>query len=480
MIYGTNIIAVLLIFTVQFFVIFTRLITMQLIIDIIQSLSNTELADLKKEVAVKNSLPYQILQEYVHTNGKALEKEIITKFNTSKTTFNKSCTQSKEILIDLLAKQIRTDFDIIILVRRFLYTGLYSTAEKLITDLEKEYEQKQQWQLLELLYIESYRLCHITGNAKKLESFSVKRNSNSVRLQSYITLSGSILRELICLEGFKLKPSVNNYFSTLVQLGKQTEKLNHYTLNLNSLTLQNLYLSRFTNQTKELAIVNQQIENLYKHKSQYLQFNTKLIAINTHINYLSQLVTPTNPNILAKKTLVELNTLGVFVASNLCYALCEYNLYTMQFKDLNFWLSKLENYKDESKFTLFYNCIKAIKHFVNDQWQEFKKEVAVFYSKSDNQNFPDMEVVLRLLELLLIKKQKDLELLEYKAEALRLFMTRNLSKERYTYEWAILNYFKKKNAKSQDVFDLINVIDKSAYYNILFLKQLILQHLKEF
>lgn len=453
---------------------------MQLIIDIIQSLSNTELEVLKKEATVKHTLPYQIIYEYLNTIGKATEKEIITKLKISKPTFNKSCTQSKEILLELLAKQTHTDFDTIFLVRRFLFNGLFDVAEKLIADLEKEYEGKQQWQLLELLYIEGYRLCHIKGNLNKLEQFSVKRNFNSLRLQTYIALSGFILKELIRLEGFKIKPSINNYYEQLQQLSKQTKKLNHYTLILNSLTLQNLYLSRFTNQTNELAILNNEIKQLYTKKAQYLQTNTRLIAINTHINYLSQLVTSTNPNSLAKKTLVDLNTLGVFVASNLCYALCEYNLYTLQFKDLNFWLAKLENYKDESKFNLFYNCIKAIKHFVNEQWQDFKKEVAIFYSKSDNKNFPDMEVVLRLLELLLIKKHKDIELLEYKAEALRLFMTRNLSKERYTYEWAILNYFKKKNTKPEDISELITVIDKSAYYNILFLKQLIVQYLKEF
>lgn len=450
---------------------------MQVLTDIIGALTEDEKAYALAKARHKTSLPHRLLAGLLAAKDIHTVKHIQSALKVSKPTLAKLGTQAKDILIDLVSCCQQTDFDGIAFIRQMLFRGKTELALKLAGDAEKQYEEKQLWQHLELLYIEAYRYCQITGNQKLLESYIARRSRNAARLDKYITLSGLLIRELVRLEGFKLKPTVRDYFSQLKKLEKQAVQLGHYTLIANVYTLQYLYLMRFTTGKAAVAEVVSHIEKLYRQKSRYVQDNTRLIAVNSHLNFLSQYITKEDPNAAARRILPDMEKMGTFVASNLCYAMCEYNLHVFNFKLLDKWLQKLEQYKDEGKFRLFVHAVNAARHFAKQQFGLFKKDLDVFFADAANHNFPDTEVQLRLLELILLRKQGDGELLGYKTEALRQFMTRHVSKERYYYEWVILNLFKKKNAGAVDVSKVLKELGRSPHYNILFLKELLHRNL---
>lgn len=452
---------------------------MQILTDIIGALTAEEKAYAAAEAMHKASLPHRLLAELLSGPEAGSVKHMQARLKVSKATFAKLGTQAKDLLIELVSRCQQTDFDGIAFIRQLLFRGKTELALKLLSDAEKQYEEKQQWQHLELLYIEAYRYCQITGNQKLLESYIGRRSRNAQRLNRYIELSGLIIRELVRLEGFKLKPTVRDYFSQLRKLEKQVVQLGHYTLIANVYTLQYLYLMRFTTGKAAVATVVSHIEKLYKQKSRYVQDNTRLIAINSHLNFLSQYITRQNPNAAARRILPDMEKMGSFVVSNLCYAMCEYNLHMFNFKALDEWLQRLEQYKDEGKFRLFVHAVNAARHFARNQFGLFKKDLDLFFADAGNHNFPDTEVQLRLLELILLKQQGDAELLGYKAEALRQFMTRHVSKERYYYEWLILGLFKKKKASDADVSMVLKALDRSPHYNILFLRELLYRNLMQ-
>lgn len=450
---------------------------MQVLTDIIGALTADEKAYVLEEVKHRTSLPHRLLAELLGRDDAGAVKHIQAALKVSAPTLAKLGTQAKDLLIELVSRCQQTDFDGIALIRQMLFRGKTELALKMAADAEKQCEEKQLWQHLELLYIETYRYCQITGNQKLLESYIARRSRNAARLDKYIALSGLLIRELVRLEGFKLKPTVRDYFSQLKKLEKQAVQLGHYTLIANVYTLQYLYLMRFTTGKAAVAEVVSRIEKLYKQKSRYVQNNTRLIAINSHLNFLSQYITRQDPNAAARRILPDMEKMGTFVASNLCYAMCEYNLHVFNFKLLDEWLQKLEKYKDEGKFRLFVHAVNAARHFAKQQFGLFKKDLDLFFADAANHNFPDTEVQLRLLELILLKKQGDEDLLSYKTEALRQFMTRHVSKERYYYEWTILNLFKKKKAGAADVSKVLKALGQSPHYNILFLKELLHRNL---
>jgi hypothetical protein len=72
--------------------------------------------------------------------------------------------------------------------------------------------------------------------------------------------------------------------------------------------------------------------------------------------------------------------------------------------------------------------------------------------------------MLRMLELMVIRIQKDEFLFESRLQALRVYMNRNLNKTRYAEEFMLLNCMANPSLKRNR--GLILQLKDSAYYNI--------------
>ncbi|HVA98652.1 MAG TPA: hypothetical protein VNG53_07125 [Bacteroidia bacterium] len=404
------------------------------------------------------------------------EKELIRNLKTTKKNYHKTCTIAKDFLQVRLADICQTPFDEIYVLQKLLLIGEYSAASKIYVALEKKYLQQQAWSLLDVLYIEGFRMCHILGDTKKMQLISVKRSKNAKRQAEYVILYSDIMIEMVHLEGFKMRNlQVEKYTQKLQQLYQRATAINHHILIHNALHLQYSLTMRYTdNPEKAFSIIkkiNTNVDNYQKGISPI----TKAIAQNNHINFLTIYAGFGSPVLYAEKTKKTIHYAGQWAFANLCYSMTEFHLFEKNMKAANEWLQLVENTEDRSKFSQYSYLLLAIKKFIEKDISAFRKSIAHFYKNPAHLGFPDMEVCVRILELLLFFREKNIFSFQSKAASLRVYMDRNLNKERYNEDRKMLQLLVKsyESANRKEYLKQLEPLHKSAYRNVRFISKLI-------
>jgi hypothetical protein len=399
------------------------------------------------------------------------DKKIIASLGISANTFNKISTQAKDYFLDTLRKETETPFDGIYVIQKIIFTGEIEFAQKLLNEKEKELEKKQLWLLLEVLYIEASRIYYTTGNLPASLKLADKRDKNSARLAKYISLNSKILNEMVRLEGFKnRKPDLKAYTVTIEKLIKEAYQLNHHVLIHNALHLNYMFASRNFQKAKLVHKIILDMQANMKKFGGVMHPFSKAIIQNTYLNFLTIYNGFGNPEEYVRDVKKSIYAAGKVAGANMCYAMLEYNLYEENIPRILKWLDELELIEDNSKFRQYKHIILAIKAFIENDVATFKKHFSEFYTDVSHLDFPDMEVNLRLIELLILSATKDEYLLESKISALKKYMSRNVNKERYHEERKILLLIEKSiydssTLKSAD----LERLSKSDYRNIVFL-----------
>jgi hypothetical protein len=406
-------------------------------------------------------------------NEKDSEKEIQQQLKISTNTFNKINSQVKDFLFDALGKNVETSFDGIYVIQKIIFSGEIDFARKLVNEKEKEFEQKQLWMHLEVLYVEASRIFYNTGSLSESLKLAEKRNKNSKRLAAYINLNSGIINEMIRLEGFKnRKPDTRVYQKKLIAIKKEAYKLGHHVLIHNALHLNYLFISRyFQNAGAVHEIILEMQGNKRKFEFAMHPFS-KAIINNTHLNFLTIYNGFGNPEQFAGKWKKGIYAAGKVAGANMCYAILEFYLYEKNIPKVMEWMKELEKIEDNSKFRQYKHIILAIKAFIENDDRLFKKHFSEFYNDRSHLDFPDMEVNLRIIELLILSQGRDDYLVESKISALRKYMSRNINKDRYHEEKKLLLLIEKSaSGKTASIVTELNLLLRSRYRNIVFLAE---------
>lgn len=405
--------------------------------------------------------------------GKGLRPQIERELSTTPSTFNKACTEAKHELIEEVKKLTNTPFDDIYLLKTLVLAGHFSAAQKYAAQLEKLFETKQQWQHLELLHIEVSRLCQATGDLKLTATLSQKRIRNATRLRVFIELSTELNKLLFEFEVYEKKKLPTKFVRQLKLILKKTQQLGHFTLIHNALQLQYLYYSRYTN---DHALAKKFAGEIYKNREKHkenLNEITSVLALNAYLNCLF-IYNGRVPEQLVDELKDHINVAGKHAEVNFYYAYMDHLLFEGRSKELNEMLRSV-HLDDNTKFTVYRHSIEALKYFSEENYAAFRESTNIFYKDTSRLDFPEVECMLRIVEIIwLIAEAKEEDAL-YKLNSLRVFIGRNLS-ERFLYEKEMVSMLTKyvnKRMKPAPWKTYLDHLQKASYRNISFLGRLL-------
>jgi hypothetical protein len=403
------------------------------------------------------------------------EKRLMAALDTTANTFHKTCTLAKNILIEYIGKEINTGFDEIFIIKELANRMQTVPAIRYYNYLEKEYENIQNWQALELLCIEGTRLSHISGDITKARAVAKKRLANSVRLFDFINLSVELNTHLLTLESFSNRKPSPDFLKNITGLNKKTEQLGHAALVHNSLNLLFLYYSRHSDLDARVAEIAERIRDNAEKNQHKLSGTRYYLAMNTYVIFLTIYAGFGEPEKYAQQLKKKIKGEGNIALANLCYAMLEYCIHTFSKKETDAWLTELDKADDRSKFSQYRYGILAMRDFSENDLKGFKENLKRFYSDPSYSGFPDMETTLRILELLMMLQEKAFYLAETKLNSLRVYMDRNLDKKRYAQERIIMQAIAAyvKNQSAEKVHRALLPLQNSSYRNIRFLAEML-------
>src|ERR1043165_8264989 len=140
----------------------------QSLLGIIDAGMRSELRDqCRKDRSLKSKLILELL-----SNNEPDERRIREKYGISAGTLQKTLSLVKDHLWNFMRSRTDSPYDDVFLLRKLLLAGEISSGAKVIRSLEKEYEARQLWHQLDLLYVEGFRLAQITGDEKLIREFA--------------------------------------------------------------------------------------------------------------------------------------------------------------------------------------------------------------------------------------------------------------------------------------------------------------------
>jgi plasmid maintenance system antidote protein VapI len=434
--------------------------------------SKNDLADFEKKCRNADNLAGRLLLMKI-SHPAWTENKIIAALGVSANTFNKVCTQAKDLLLKELSKRSETPFDEIYVVQKLILNGEPLFAQKLLNELEKEIEKKQLWLQLETLYIEASRVCYINGDLNGSVALGKKRDANAARLAKYIHLNSNIVNEMIRLEGFKnRKPDEKKYRATISLLRKEAFAINHHVLIHNTLHLDYMYTSRFLHDPQLVQKIILEMQQNAKKFNAAMNPLSKAIIKNTFLNFLTIYNGFGDPEKYIPDLKRHIEHAGNAAKANMCYAMLEYYLYQENIPKVMEWLEELKKEEDNSKYRQYKHIVFAIKSFLEEDTASFKSYFNSFYSDASHLDYPDMEVNLRIIELLMLMNNSDDYLLESKITALKKYMSRNVNKDRYSEERKIILLIEKNaSGTGKTIAADLKQLANSNYRNIVFLEK---------
>lgn len=401
---------------------------------------------------------------------KADKKTLAVQLKTNAGTLNKVCTQAKQELIAEMKKFADNPYGDIYLLKSLVIQGHFVPARKLLFQLEKNFENKQQWQHLELLYIEGARFCQATGDLSLSKLLAARRVKNVKRLAAFIELSADLNNLLFEFEVYEYKKLSSAFLDKLKSLHKKADRCGHFTLIHNALQLQYLFYSRYTNDHRKVAELATAV---FKNRKEYLKRLNEIaavLALNTYANYIS-LYNGEFTASLVKQVLKDIGLAGKHALFNFYYALSEYYLFEKRFDELTSLMQETETLTDNSKFNVYRTGLLAMRSFEEGQMEQFRKYTGQFYTDAGRLDFPETECFLRILEVLKLLSDKKLDDALYKLNSLRVFIDRNLN-HRHIYERNLVSFLTrvaKETVKESEMKSFLLSLSESPYRNIRYL-----------
>jgi hypothetical protein len=279
---------------------------------------------------------------------------------------------------------------------------------------------------------------------------------------------GQVMVEMLGVERFEKRgENPLDYLNRAEHLYQEAKQVGHHVVIHNALNTIYMIYARYFNEPEKtwqtIQLVNENRKRFAKIMNPLTKATTKI----TTINFLSIYEGFGNPEDLIADCEATIDLGGVLARVNFYYSLLGYYLTEERLDRVNHYLGLLEQVEDTTKFHQYKAIIMAIKAFIEDNEEQYQYWFNQFYDDPTHVDFPDMECMLRILELVTLYKPKSMMLYRSRLQALRVYMNRNLNKDRYFEEHSIINFLShpEKENNQQQLLTLQN----SYYRNVRFL-----------
>lgn len=441
-------------------------------------MSSEALANLKQSVSQGNSLSDKIIYRILK-NNKITRNDMMQRYGIKEATLKKTLTLIKDRLWEMNALYITTPYDDGYVLRKLLLSGKVKTGERYYYSLQKESELRQEWSKLDTLYTEGARIAQITGDDKLAVQISEKRKANAARLYQFTLLYSDIITEMIRLEGYVIrKPDLQAYAARLDELEHRARETEHHVLIHGALHLKYLFYVRYNNVPGIVfSVISEQRRNAIRYRK-IMNDMTRALALNNYVNFLVIYNCFGSPEPYIKELQRVIHAGGEMAVINFYYAMLEYCLFEEKDEALDKWLSQLKQVEDNSKFYQYRFIIYSIKAFRDDDFQAFNEHVNSFYSSPAHLDFPDLSITLRLLEIIILIVKCKHDLVMARAEALRLYIIRNVNEDRHRDEKRMIPLFLKINEGNKKMLNEFSQFQTSPYRNVTFIAKSVRRYLK--
>jgi hypothetical protein len=386
------------------------------------------------------------------------EAELLKKLSTTALALTKIQVQAADILTEYIQQHTLTPFDEAQVIQLLLKSGGVKAALKLFHSLEKEYEGKQLWALLDNLYTLGYTIAQTTKDITLTESIAAKRSLYAAKHSAYVKLQGEILIETVSA-GENKQPG-KPHLSKLQKLNKQAYEIAHYELIHHSLVLLfNHFISYYNQPDKTQEVVNKIAENRKKFSAAYNAANDAAARL-ANATFLCTYEGYGSPEAHVNEAWKRIDYAGENAKSELMHALLNYYLCEGNTTKAHYYLGELEKVQDKKSFAPFKSMVMAITSFIENNYTGFKLNIDMFYNDHATVNSPALEAMMRIMELLILKHDKEEKALKTKISALKLFVEQNLHKKRYSETYDLLEFIGNPNAKNKTKIEAL----KQSHY----------------
>jgi hypothetical protein len=352
-------------------------------------------------------------------------EEFIAQHGITEATYNKSQSQAIDAVYEVIQELQRNPYDPIILIRQLLFRGLVKEARKQFHSLEKEYEKRNLYAVLDALYHEGVRICYHTGDIKWLEMLVKKIIANAEASRQYSALDSPLILQMLKLE----KRSFGRSAATereLMRLLGEAERVDHPVPIHNALySLYAYYTAHDFDIEKAHRVARQILDNVERH-GEALDRYTMTISYNNYAHFLTIYLIDEDPEPYFRLAEKHIGMGGVLELFDFRFQRFQYYLFTGQRARSQAMYALMLEAPQENRLALLGHVAAAWLAFDAGDADRFRETLAQFYELPSYQDFPEHEFHLRAMEIILALRRGDYPYAEQKGEALRKFHFRKL------------------------------------------------------
>lgn len=415
----------------------------------ISSLFKLLSAEQKKELKTKYRRSTNAGEKliYLLLSDETNENELLKKLGINATAFSKTQAQSAEILTDYIKQHTQTPFDEIYVINLLIKTGDTKGAIQLFYTLEKEYETKQQWALLDNLYSCAYTISSLAADSALTSSIAHKRSTYAAKHAIYAKLHGEVMIELQTkrVEKFNLKSRLTK----LQKLNKQAYETGHNELIHHTLVLLlKQYMLYYNEPDKAYEVVKLITENRKKHLQAFSAAHEAEARL-ANVSFLCVHDGYGSPEAQITEAYKRADAAGAEVKMDATTTLLHYYLCERKIDKAHYYLKEMEKALDKKSFAPFKSMVMAISSFIENNYTGFKLNIDMFYNDHATVNSPALEAMMRIMELLILKHDKEEKFLAVKHTALQLFIEQHLNKDRHAETYEIVAFIGNRKNKAK-------------------------------
>lgn len=403
----------------------------------------------KKELKTKYRRSTNTGEKLIHLllSDETSEAELLKKLGINAAALGKTQAQSAEILTDYIKQHTQTPFDEIYVIDLLVKAGDIQPALHLFYTLEKEYETKQQWVLLDNLYSCAYSISRLLTDNELTENIANNRSSYAAKHAMYTKLHGQVMIELSNKDNNTTPPK--SRLAKLQKVNKQAYETGHHELIHHSLLLLlHQYTNYYNEPGKAYDLVKLVSENRKKHLQAFSPAHEAEARL-ANVNFLCVHDGYGSPEAQIAEAYKRADAAGTEVKAELLSTLLAYYLCEGKVDKTHYYLKEMEKVLDKKSFAPFKSMVMAITSFIENNYTGFKLNIDMFYNDHATVNSPALEAMMRIMELLILKHDKEDKAIKAKLTALKLFVEQNLNKERHSETYDLLEFIGNPSPKNR-------------------------------
>jgi hypothetical protein len=401
---------------------------------LIASLTDEERAALTLLVRNSASQTHKLIRAFLEKPDLS-QQHLSANYGINNATYFKNLSLAREEIYEVIKMHMRNAYDDMILANLLYRRGLEVYASKLRLKLEEEYERYGWWNVLQELYTMEMMVAYSKCDIKRLEVMKGKIFKNQERLDKFIRIDKELIVQLAKIEQGDLKEKeFPQFHKKLDFLRNEAHNLGHPIPVFNALHTSYIFYTQYqVDVARAGEIIRETAKFLKKYDESIIPY-TKAVAWLNGASFAIDFAISQPPVTYLKQLEKVLGTQGILYDAQAVLAFCYYSFLQKNKQGFEKYFTRFLNLPTDKSFQYkiaYLNCLKA---YLNNDVRVFNNHRNEFYTGAKNRDYNDYDLIIRYLEMLLLLRLNDKNLVADKLEATIKFIRRNFTGSRIKLE----------------------------------------------